>query len=177
MATLHSIAEKVRKCTRCPLWKHRLQALPGIGNVTAKYMIVLLSPDELADRKGNLLEGKEGRALLQLLNSLNIGVEEVFLTSLVKCGSSGSPVDTREIEECHSYLEEQVKCLKNLRKIIVVSKRPHLKLLLGAVQVESILDLEPVLSALKRSSTKRKQGNTTSKKKVVTKSSKGKKKK
>ena len=122
MATLSQIAERIRKCTRCPLWKHRLQALPGEGQENAKYVIILESPDEIADRKGDLWETKEAKKLAAILKEKNIAKEDVFLTSLVKCSPCGSPVDTREIEECHSYLQDQLHTVSS-KKIYCVGER------------------------------------------------------
>lgn len=127
MSDLRTIENKIRKCTRCPLWKYRLQALAGSGTVNAKIVVIIESPSEVADRKGDLWEGEEGRELLKILSRLNIKQTDVFLTSLVKCPSGGSLIDKSEIEECSSYLEEQLNCLKKIEKIILVSGRKKLE--------------------------------------------------
>ncbi len=167
MATLLTIAERVRKCTRCPLWKHRLQALPGSGKVSSRYVIILESPDDIADRKGDLWEGKAGRALLSTLHSLKVDRKDVFLTSLVKCSSAGSPVDKREIEECHAYLEEQLSCLVDARKIIVVSRRSNLVLAKNAIKVANISEIETVLKQKKTSTRKKVTKKKVVKKKIL----------
>lgn len=124
MATLSSIAEQVRKCTRCPLWKHRLQPLPGQGKKNATSVFILESPDEIADRKGDLWESKEAKQLLSILKEKKIQKKDVFLTTLVKCSSQGSLVDTREIEECHSYLQAQLNVM-DTKKVFLISKRKN----------------------------------------------------
>ncbi|MAG60339.1 hypothetical protein CL619_00990 [archaeon] len=145
MSTLLTIAEQVRKCTRCPLWKHRLQALPGEGKQNVKLLIVLESPDEIADRKGNLWDGKVGRQLLQLLKEKKITKDQVFLTSLVKCSPKGSPVDIREIEECHEYMKKQIDCLNSLEHIFVISKKKTLPVIDKATYLKEISELKEEL--------------------------------
>ena len=145
MSDLRSIAEKIRKCTRCPLWKHRLQALPGEGKINSKYLIVLESPSEIADRKGNLWDGREGRKLQEILSSKKINKDQVFLSSLVKCSSNGSPVDIREIEECHNYLLEQINVLKKVKQIFIISSKGTLPVIDGATYLKEISELKEKL--------------------------------
>ncbi len=146
MATLSTIAEKVRKCTRCPLWKHRLQALPGEGKTNAQYIFIIESPDEIADRKGTLWDGKEGKQLSQILVSKKIPLDQVFLTSLVKCSSKGSPVDINEIEECNLYLTEQIASLDHAKKVFLISSRKNLPEIELVHQIKSISELKEKLN-------------------------------
>ena len=135
---LNKIGEQVRRCTRCILWKHRLQALPGSGDQGAKYLVVLESPDEHADRLGEIWEGLSGKKLKKLMKEQNVNIDDVFLTTLVKCSPHGSEVDDLEIEECGSYLKDQIKQLEHVKKIFVVSDKESLNLPKKAELVSSV---------------------------------------
>ena len=51
MSTLFSIAENIRKCTSCPLYKNATLAIPGDGPKDAKIMVVGEAPGEQEDRQ------------------------------------------------------------------------------------------------------------------------------
>ena len=145
MSSLFQIADSIRKCTRCPLWKHRLQPLAGVGNVNAKLMIVIESPDEVADRLGNLWASKTAKLLKVVLQNKNILFSDIFLTSLVKCSSGGSPIDLHEVEECSIFLTEQIKQFKSLEHIFVISQNKKLIIPKNAKQFSNVDELDSFL--------------------------------
>ena len=96
---LHDIAEEIRKCTACPLWKKRLLPVPGDGKQDSEKIILFNAPNEEENRKGEVLQV-----------SLS---EKVFATPLVKCFSDGLEV-TEEIKKTctEKWLVEQIKLIE-----------------------------------------------------------------
>ena len=44
MNSLYDLAEQIRRCTKCPLWKGRTLAVPGDGAEKAKIMVIGEAP-------------------------------------------------------------------------------------------------------------------------------------
>jgi Uracil-DNA glycosylase len=86
MDTLDLIAEEVRKCQKCRLWKYRKNAVPGEGNNKAEIMFIGEAPGENEDIEGKPFVGAAGKLLTRLINEvLGLSRDDVFITNLVKC--------------------------------------------------------------------------------------------
>jgi DNA polymerase len=107
------IEEKVRNCTDCNLCKLRKNAVPGYGNYHARIMFVGEGPGKDEDLQGKPFVGAAGKYLTQLLSSIGMDREDVFITNVVKC----RPPDNRdplpeEVNACFKYLDAQLKLIK-----------------------------------------------------------------
>ncbi len=132
IARLHA---EIRQCQRCPLWRTRTQAVPGIGSVTARVMFVGEAPGRQEDLRGEPFVGAAGRVLDELLASINLNREQVYITNLVKSRPVAGPLPGRnraplpqEIEACTPWLEDQLRILK-----------PTLVVTLGRIALEYFL--------------------------------------
>ena len=67
MVTLFSLAEDIRRCTACPLYKNATLAVPGDGPRDAKIMLVGEAPGEEEDRQGLPFVGRSGEFLDKML--------------------------------------------------------------------------------------------------------------
>ena len=85
MDSLTEIARQVSNCTDCPLNKTRTNTVPGDGPETASIMIIGEAPGYNEDQQGRPFVGAAGRLLDQLLRSIDMKREEVFITNTVKC--------------------------------------------------------------------------------------------
>ena len=81
MATLFSLAEEIRKCTACPLWKSTTLAVPGEGSKDAKVMMVGEAPGEEEDRQGLPFVGRSGKLLDKMLEAAGLDRKRVFITN------------------------------------------------------------------------------------------------
>ena len=109
MKTLHQVAENIRRCTLCPLWKGRTLPISGDGSESAKVVIIVSSPSVDEDRVGTIDFSDEYRSLALLLKeSLDT---PCFITPIVKCHPQKRKETQTEIETCGQYLEQQLKII------------------------------------------------------------------
>ena len=110
---LNELKKEVEKCRRCPLYKTRTKIVFGTGSVNAKLMIISEAPGYWEDQKGEPFVGAAGKILDELLNSVGIKREEVYICNVLKCRppNNRNP-KTEEIKACASYLERQIELIK-----------------------------------------------------------------
>ncbi|ACZ41712.1 phage SPO1 DNA polymerase-related protein [Thermobaculum terrenum ATCC BAA-798] len=111
--SLELIASEVRKCTKCPLSATRTNAVPGEGNPSAQIMFIGEGPGFNEDRQGRPFVGAAGAFLNELLQSVGLRREDVFITNVVKCRPPGNrdPLP-EEIQACSCYLDRQIELIK-----------------------------------------------------------------
>src|SRR2546428_5497244 len=112
---LKEVAVEVSTCTRCDLCKSRTRAVPGEGNPHAKILFIGEGPGLHEDKQGRPFVGPSGQLLQELLKSINLKREDVFITNVVKC----RPPDNRdplpaEIAACNDYLDRQIAAIQPL---------------------------------------------------------------
>ncbi len=136
--SLFSLAEEIRKCTACPLWKNTTLAVPGEGAKDTKIMIVGEAPGEEEDRQGLPFVGKSGRFLDRMLEVAGLDRKQVFITNLVKHRPPYNKVPkTSEIRICMElWLDKQIEILRPT--LIVVLGGVALKTLAGETSVEKL---------------------------------------
>jgi len=119
---MQALEQEVCACQRCRLANGRTQAVPGYGNYHAVVMFVGEGPGFEEDRQGRPFVGRSGQFLTEMLNSVGIRREEVYITNVIKC----RPPDNRdplpeELVACHDYLTRQV-ALVNPRIIVTLGR-------------------------------------------------------
>ncbi len=107
-----TVSTLIRECLRCPLHKTRKKAVPGQGNPHAEIMFIGEAPGANEDLKGIPFCGKAGAVLDELLNSVGLKRNEIYITNILKCRPPGNrnPNNT-EIESCVPYLERQIELI------------------------------------------------------------------
>ena len=113
MPPLDDLHARVGVCTDCPLHENRTNAVPGEGSAQARVMIIGEGPGFQEDRLGRPFVGPAGQFLDELLASVGLNREEVFITNMVKC----RPPNNRdpypgEIATCGKYLDEQIRLIQ-----------------------------------------------------------------
>ena len=128
--TLFSLAEQIRCCTECPLWKSRTLAVPGEGSSNAKIMFIGEAPGAEEDRQGLPFIGRSGKFLTEMLEKIGIDRKTVFITGAVKCHPLASRIPKKnEWETCRElWLDQQIELIK-----------PSLIVLLGSMAIQSLL--------------------------------------
>ena len=112
---LDSIADAVSKCQKCPLAKTRTNTVPGEGSPTAEIMFVGEGPGRDEDLSGRPFVGRAGRFLDELIQSLPMRREDVFIGNVVKCRPPGNRDPEREeVEQCSDYLTQQIETIDPL---------------------------------------------------------------
>ena len=135
------IAEEVRSCLKCPLWKGRKKAVPGEGDIDAKIVFLGEAPGYWEDVKGLPFVGAAGKVLDGLLESIDLPRESVFITNIVKC----RPPENRdprsvEVKTCTSlYLDRQVNLIKP--KVLVTLGRHSTAYILCKIGFEKVASI------------------------------------
>jgi uracil-DNA glycosylase family protein len=122
-------------CTRCPLYKHATQVVPGEGPARARVMMVGEEPGDQEDKKGRPFVGPAGGVLARALDDVGIARDDVFVTNAVKHFKFELRGKRRlhkrpnvyEIERCHWWLDFE-------RRIV----KPEIVVALGATAVRSV---------------------------------------
>ena len=119
---LQEIASGISNCTSCKLSETRSKTVPGSGDSQAQIMFVGEAPGSNEDKSGHPFVGRAGNLLDQLLNSIGLDRDKVFITNMVKCRPPNNrDPQNDEIESCSSYLDSQIEALSP--KVIVTLGR------------------------------------------------------
>jgi uracil-DNA glycosylase family 4 len=119
---LKSIADRVRGCTECRLHLSRKNAVPGEGPPDAAVMFVGEGPGFHENEQGRPFVGAAGRFLEELLASISLTRDDVFICNVVKCRPPGNrDPEPQEIEACSKYLDEQIRVV-NPRIIVTLGR-------------------------------------------------------
>ncbi len=122
MSSLEEVAQQVSVCTDCPLSKGRTKAVPGEGPADAEIMFIGEGPGFHEDQQGRPFVGPAGQFLDQLIMSVGLKREEVFIANVVKC----RPPNNRdplpgEIAACRKHLDKQIELINP--KVVVTLGR------------------------------------------------------
>ena len=110
MSELTDLYAEVAVCQRCALSSGRRTAVPGEGPENADIMFIGEAPGFHEDRQGRPFVGAAGHFLNELLASIGLGREDVYICNVLKC----RPPDNRdpkaeEIEACRPFLDRQIE--------------------------------------------------------------------
>ena len=112
---LEAIADVVSKCRKCPLAETRTNTVPGEGSPTAEIMFVGEGPGRDEDLSGRPFVGRAGKFLDELIESLPMRREDVYIANVVKCRPPGNRDPERvEVEQCSGYLRQQIEAIDPL---------------------------------------------------------------
>ncbi|MCG2686001.1 uracil-DNA glycosylase, partial [Candidatus Parcubacteria bacterium] len=82
---LEQIDRAVRSCHQCRLYRTRTSTVSGEGSSSAQIAFVGEAPGFNEDREGRPFVGKAGKLLDELLRSINLSREEVWIGNVIKC--------------------------------------------------------------------------------------------
>lgn len=111
--TLEEIAGQVVTCRDCDLCRTRNKAVPGEGPVDAKVVFIGEAPGWNENQQGRPFVGAAGQFLHELLASIGLKRQDVYITNIVKCQPPGNrdPLPD-EIAACNTYLDAQLAILR-----------------------------------------------------------------
>jgi DNA polymerase len=111
--SLDKISSEVVSCRKCRLCETRKKAVPGEGSSKARLMLVGEAPGEQEDVQGRPFVGAAGKLLTELLASVNLRREEVYITNIAKCRPPHNrPPRKDEAGACRPYLERQIALIQ-----------------------------------------------------------------
>jgi len=122
VSELEVLAAEIAKCTQCLLHQGRTKAVPGEGAENADIMFIGEAPGFHEDQQGRPFVGAAGKFLDELLDSINLKREQVFIANVIKCRPPGNrdPLP-EEMEACKPFLDRQIELLRP--KLIVTLGR------------------------------------------------------
>ena len=110
---LAAVARDAASCTACGLSATRIQTVPGEGSPTAQIVFVGEAPGAREDQAGRPFVGASGRLLDDLLASIGLRREEVFILNTVKCRPPGNRNPQKsETAACAPLLTRQIQALQ-----------------------------------------------------------------
>ena len=113
MSELESLAAEISNCARCLLHRGRTKAVPGAGPADAEIMFIGEAPGFHEDQQGLPFVGAAGSFLDELLDSIGLKRQDVYITNVIKCRPPGNrdPLP-EEVEACKSYLDRQIELIQ-----------------------------------------------------------------
>jgi uracil-DNA glycosylase family 4 len=120
---------RVLACTRCELHKQRTQAVFGVGNRRAQWLIIGEAPGADEDRQGEPFVGRAGKLLNNMLLAIGLKREEVYIANIVKCRPPNNREPApEEAQTCAPYLARQIALIK-----------PKIILAVGRIAAQNLL--------------------------------------
>lgn len=120
---MDKISDEIRTCTLCRLCESRTNTVPGAGSSTAEIVFIGEGPGKTEDELGIPFCGASGRFLDELLESIQLRRDEVFITNIVKCRppANRDPLPDEKTVCTSSYLNRQLELINP--KLIVTLGR------------------------------------------------------
>lgn len=120
--SLDIIADEIAVCTKCTLHQSRTNAVPGEGPDNAQIMFIGEGPGFHEDQSGRPFVGASGNFLTELIESIGLKREDVFIANVVKCRPPGNrDPEPEEIQACQDYLDRQIELINP--KVVVTLGR------------------------------------------------------
>lgn len=134
------LKQAVSACTACRLHETRTQAVFGVGDEQADWMLVGEGPGAEEDRQGEPFVGQAGKLLDNMLAAIDLKRgRNVYIANTVKC----RPPENRnpepdEVATCEPYLTRQIALT-----------RPKLIIALGKVAAQRLLETDSTIASLR----------------------------
>ena len=125
-----ALTQAIQQCTACGLCQGRKQAVPGMGNPQARWMIVGEAPGEQEDKQGLPFVGPAGQLLDAMLAAMGLTREaDVYIANVIKCRPphNRNP-EPAEVAQCAPFLQRQIELVQ-----------PDLILALGRFAAQTVL--------------------------------------
>jgi DNA polymerase len=113
IAALGALREEVERCSNCILAETRTKAVFGEGDPGADLMFIGEAPGYHEDQQGRPFVGQAGKLLEQLLASVGMTREQVYIANVLKSRPPNNR-DPRpeEIDACRPYLWRQIEIIR-----------------------------------------------------------------
>ena len=112
MLALVELYREIENCRECELAKCRNRVVPGEGAENAELFFIGEAPGWHEDQQGRPFVGPAGQFLEQLLASIGLKREQVYIANVIKC----RPPQNRdpllpEVETCRKWLDRQIELI------------------------------------------------------------------
>jgi uracil-DNA glycosylase family 4 len=129
----------VKACTKCALHRTRTQAVFGVGNRQAQWMVIGEAPGADEDEQGEPFVGRAGQLLNSMLKAIGLKREDVYIANILK----SRPPNNRdpapdEVSACIPYLHRQIELVN-----------PKLLLCVGRIAAQNLLSTDTPIGKLR----------------------------
>jgi uracil-DNA glycosylase family 4 len=113
MAGLAQLCQEIIACRDCELAQYRTKVVPGEGAEDADLLFIGEAPGWHEDQQGRPFVGPAGQFLDQLLASIGLRREEVYIANVIKCRppQNRDPLPA-EIQSCRKWLDRQIEIIQ-----------------------------------------------------------------
>ncbi len=114
MSALSELCQEIRTCQSCQvLAENRTKVVPGNGMEHADIMFIGEAPGWHEDQQGLPFVGPAGLFLSELISSIDLHRDQVYITNVVKCRPPGNrdPLPA-EIQTCRNWLDRQIELIR-----------------------------------------------------------------
>ncbi|MBD3209924.1 uracil-DNA glycosylase [Candidatus Micrarchaeota archaeon] len=146
--TLKEIENEIKNCKTCRKDKKGLP-VPGEGPSDAGAMFIGMAPGKKESETGRPFVGRAGKFLNEMLESIGINREDVYITSPVKYYPGDRNLRKEEIRHGAEHLKKQIEVLS-----------PELVVLMGDVAAEAVFPEKDIKVTEDHGKTYRKEGTT-----------------
>ncbi|MGI6010725.1 MAG: uracil-DNA glycosylase [Ruminococcus sp.] len=127
--TWEELKNFVDHCTRCGLCRGRKLPVMGRGDLKSKLMLIAEAPGRMENQQGIPFVGRSGEVLDELLESVSLTREEIYITNINKCHPPGNrDPESGEQEACMPYLKYETALI-----------RPKIMVCLGRIAAQRII--------------------------------------
>ncbi|RRQ23126.1 uracil-DNA glycosylase [Thiohalobacter thiocyanaticus] len=124
-----ALRERVLGCRDCELHTSRTQAVFGVGNPDADWLVVGEAPGAEEDRRGEPFVGRAGQLLDAILRAAAQDRKTAYIANILKCRPPNNrDPNPDEISCCQGYLARQIALI-----------RPRLILAVGRIAAQHLL--------------------------------------
>lgn len=129
---LNKIRGEVALCKKCPLYKTRNKTVFGEGDPSAEIIFIGEAPGANEDKEGIPFCGAAGKFLDEMLQSIGLVRENVYIANTLKCRPPGNrdPEESEKIS-CRPYLDKQFEII-NPKLIVLLGRHSVATYLPGA---------------------------------------------
>jgi uracil-DNA glycosylase family 4 len=122
VSALSELYKEIAGCRQCELARQRTKVVPGEGAEDAAITFIGEAPGWHEDQQGRPFVGPAGQFLDELLASIGLRRQQVYICNILKCRPPGNrdPLPT-EIKTCQQWLDRQLQMLHP--KVIVTLGR------------------------------------------------------
>jgi len=134
---LEQLNKKMLACSRCVLRGTCKTVVPGEGSADAEIMFIGEGPGQKEDELGRPFVGAAGKFLEEMLATINLKREDVYIANVVKCRppQNRDPLP-EEAAACWPWLLEQIKIIQP--KLIVTLGRHSMERFLPGQKISQV---------------------------------------
>ncbi|TLM61383.1 MAG: uracil-DNA glycosylase [Deltaproteobacteria bacterium] len=137
--SLEEVRAALGDCQRCGLCGTRKTLVFGVGNPSARLVLVGEAPGREEDEKGEPFVGEAGRLLDRILFAMGLSRDDVYICNVLKCRPPNNrDPEPDEIATCEPFLIRQLAAIQ-----------PQMIVALGRFAIQTLLQTKAPISRLR----------------------------